>query len=145
MTAIKGATGGVTDPGAGDLGPLDRSAVAKKWLVRAGLVALGAVGSLTVAVGAASFPLSGLLIRPKLKRLSQLNSRHLKSLIRKRGLELEEVSIASFDGTRLLGWWLPASEGAATVVVLHGVKKNRTDVIRAALLLRLAGFNVLLF
>jgi hypothetical protein len=96
-------------------------------------------------VGAVSFPLSGLLIRPKLKRLSQLNSLHLKNLIRRRGLELEEVSIASFDGTRLLGWWLPATAGAPTIVVLHGVKKNRTDVVRAALLLRLAGFNVLLF
>jgi fermentation-respiration switch protein FrsA (DUF1100 family) len=145
MTAINGATSGLTDPGPGELGPSDKSVITKKWLIRAGLVALGAVGSLTVALGAASFPLSGLLIRPKLKRLSQLNSAHLKSLIRRRGLELEEVSIASFDGTRLLGWWLPSTPAAPTVVVLHGVKKNRTDVIRAALLLRLAGFNVLLF
>jgi dipeptidyl aminopeptidase/acylaminoacyl peptidase len=116
-----------------------------KWLRRAGFIALGAVGSLTVAVGAASYQLSGLLIRPKLKRLSQLKSPHLKGLIRKRGLELEEVEIPSFDGTRLLGWWLPASKAARTILVLHGVKKNRTDVVRAALALRFAGFNVLLF
>jgi fermentation-respiration switch protein FrsA (DUF1100 family) len=34
---------------------------------------------------------------------------------------------------------------APTVVILHGVKKNRTDVLRAALVLRRAGFNVLIF
>jgi uncharacterized protein len=31
------------------------------------------------------------------------------------------------------------------VVILHGVKKNRTDVLRAALALRRAGLNVLVF
>ena len=38
-----------------------------------------------------------------------------------------------------------AGRKAATVVLLHGVKKNRTDVLRAALVLRRAGFNVLVF
>src|SRR5262249_46253493 len=116
-----------------------------RWLRRGGLIFLGAAGSLALAVGAASFPLSGLLIRPKLKRLSQLNSPHLKRLIRQRGFSLEEVIVRSFDGTRLHGWWMPASAAAATVVVLHGVKKNRTDVAPAMLLLRMAGFNVLVF
>ena len=39
---------------------------------------------------------------------------------------------------------MDASRNAPTVVVLHGVKKNRTDVLRAALILRRAGFNVLM-
>jgi dipeptidyl aminopeptidase/acylaminoacyl peptidase len=123
----------------------ESQAIALKWLRRAGLVALGVVGSLTVALGAASFPLSGLLIRPKMKRLAQLKSPHLKNLIKRIGVELEEITIESFDGTRLYGWWLPIAEKAPTIVVLHGVKKNRTDVVRAALILRLAGFNVLVF
>jgi fermentation-respiration switch protein FrsA (DUF1100 family) len=38
-----------------------------------------------------------------------------------------------------------AASDAPTVVVLHGVKKNRTAVLRAALVLRRAGFNVLVF
>jgi hypothetical protein len=123
----------------------DRAALARKWLGRAGWIALGTIGSLAVAVGAASFPLSGLLIRPRLKRLAQLNSPHLKDFIRRRGIDLEEVAVCSFDGTRLHGWWLPAKKRAATIVVLHGVKKNRTDVVRAAIVLRLVGFNVLVF
>jgi dipeptidyl aminopeptidase/acylaminoacyl peptidase len=114
------------------------------WLRRAG-VALGAVGSLALLVGMASYSLSSLLIRPRLKRLSQLRSPHLKSLIRRVGVDFEEVVIASFDDTKLYGWWMKASAQAPTVVVLHGVSKNRTDVIRTVLVLRRAGLNVLVF
>jgi dipeptidyl aminopeptidase/acylaminoacyl peptidase len=115
-----------------------------KWLRRAGLIALGAAGSLTLALGAASFPLSGLLIRPRLKRLSHLKRPHLRRLLERLGVKFEDVIFPSFDSTRLHGWWMEADKLAATVVVIHGVKKNRTDVLRAGLALRRAGFNVLL-
>lgn len=117
----------------------------RTWLRLAGYVALGAAGTFAIAVSAASYPLSGLLIRPKLKRLSQLKSPHLRHLIRRAGIHFEDVTIPSFDGTRLYGWWMRARSKAPTVVVLHGVKKNRTGVLRAALVLRRAGFNVLVF
>jgi dipeptidyl aminopeptidase/acylaminoacyl peptidase len=115
------------------------------WLRLAGYGALGAVGSLAIALGAASYPLSELLLRPRLKRLSQLKSPHLRQLISRSRILFDDVTIPSFDGTRLYGWWMSASRKAPTVVILHGVKKNRTDVLRAALVLRRAGFNVLLF
>ncbi len=116
-----------------------------RWLRLTGYVALGAAGSLAVALGAASYPLSGLLIRPKLKRLSQLKSPHLRHFMRRNRIHFEDVTIRSFDGTRLFGWWLSVDRVAPTVVFLHGVKKNRTDVLRATLVLRRAGFNVLIF
>ena len=116
-----------------------------RWLRLASYAALAAGGSLAIAIGAASYPLSGLLIRPRLKRLSQLKSPHLRHLIRRSRIPFEDVTIPSFDGTRLFGWWMNAGRRAATIVILHGVKKNRTDVLRAALVLRRAGFNVLLF
>jgi hypothetical protein len=115
-----------------------------RWL-RAGLVALSTAGSLTLALGAAFYQLSGLLIRPRLKRMSQLKSPHLRSFIRRLGIEFEDITINSFDDTKLYGWWMGAGPDAATVIVLHGVKKNRTDVLRGALVLRHAGFNVLVF
>src|SRR5215467_5085106 len=114
------------------------------WARYAAYAGLGA-GSLALLVGAASYPLSGLLIRPRLKRLSQLKSPHLRRLINRIDIEFEDVVFSSFDGTRLYGWWMRASADGPTVVVLHGVKKNRTDVIRTALLLRRAGYNVLVF
>ncbi len=116
-----------------------------RWLRLAGYVVLGAAGSLAIALGAASYPLSELLIRPRLKRLSQLKSPHLRHLIRRSRILFDDVTIPSFDGTRLYGWWMKAGRRAPTIVILHGVKKNRTDVLRAALVLRRAGFNVLLF
>lgn len=116
-----------------------------RWLRLASYAALAAAGSLAIALGAASYPLSGLLIRPRLKRLSQLKSPHLRQLIARSRIPFEDVTIPSFDGTRLFGWWMSASRRAPTIVILHGVKKNRTDVLRAALVLRRAGFNVLLF
>jgi len=120
-------------------------AAVPRWLRLTGYVALGAAGSLAVALGAASFPLSGLLIRPKLKRLSQLKSPHLRHFMRRNRIRFEDIAIKSFDGTRLFGWWLSVSQASPTIVFLHGVKKNRTDVLRAALVLRRAGFNVLIF
>lgn len=114
-------------------------------LRRAGLITLGTAGVLSIVIGAASYTLSGLLIRPRLKRLSQLRSPHLRHLIRRIGIEFEDITIPSFDGTRLYGWWMSAAIDAPTIVVLHGVKKNRTAVLRAALVLRRAGFNVLVF
>jgi uncharacterized protein len=115
------------------------------WLRLAALTAVGAVGSLTLAIGALSYPLSQLLIRPRLKRLSQLRSPHLRHLLKRRGVKFEDVNFASFDNTRLYGWWMAATPDAPTVVILHGVKKNRTDVLRAALVLKQADFNVLVF
>ena len=115
------------------------------WLRRAGWIGLGAAGSIVAIVGVASFPLSSLLVRPRLKRLSHLKRPHIRNLLRKLGIKVEDVSITSFDSTRLNGWWIEASKDAPTIVILHGVKKNRTDVLRAALVLRREGFNVLMF
>lgn len=132
-----------TIPQAAGLSPAGSSL--PRWLRLTGYVALGAAGSLAVALGAASYPLSGLLIRPRLKRLSQLKSPHLRHLMHRSRIPFEDVTILSFDGTRLYGWWMSVGRRAPTVVILHGVKKNRTDVLRAALVLRRAGFNVLIF
>jgi dipeptidyl aminopeptidase/acylaminoacyl peptidase len=117
----------------------------KNWMRLAGMIALGAAGSVTLALGATCFQLSQVLIRPRLKRLSQLKSPHLRHLLKRRGIEFEDVTFTSFDSTRLYGWWMTAGNDAPTIVVLHGVKKNRTDVLRAAMALCEAGFNVLVF
>ncbi|HJQ24497.1 MAG TPA: alpha/beta fold hydrolase [Blastocatellia bacterium] len=115
----------------------------RRWL---GLsMALGVVGSVTLAFGATCYQLSQALIRPRLKRLSQLKSPHLRHLLKRRNIRFEDVTFHSFDGTRLYGWWIAAGADRPTIVLLHGVKKNRTDVLRGALVLCEAGFNVLIF
>src|SRR5689334_5087451 len=91
------------------------------WLRLAGMIALGTAGSVTLALGATCFQLSEVLIRPRLKRLSQLKSPHLRHLLKRRNIQFEDVTFASFDGTRLYGWWMAAGAQAPTVVMLHGV------------------------
>jgi dipeptidyl aminopeptidase/acylaminoacyl peptidase len=115
------------------------------WLKLAGLIAAGTAGSLTLLLGAASYPLSGVLVRPKLKRMAQLKSPHLRAFLKRIKVDIEDVTIHSFDNTRLHGWWIEAAKEAPTVVLIHGVNKNRTDVLRAALVLRRNGFNALVF
>jgi uncharacterized protein len=116
-----------------------------KWAKRAAYAALGMAGSyLTFCVGAA-FPLSSRLIRPRLKRIRQLESEHLRRFLAERGVGFEEVSFRSFDDVRLHGWWFDAGRDRPTVIALHGVSKNRTDMIRFALALGAARMNVLLF
>jgi dipeptidyl aminopeptidase/acylaminoacyl peptidase len=116
-----------------------------RWAKRAGVTALGLAGSYVTLVAAAAFPLSSLLIRPRLKRLPQLDSPHLRKFLAERGVEFEEVSFRSFDGTRLHGWWFEAGLERPTVVALHGVTKNRVDMVRFAIALGRAGMNVLVF
>jgi uncharacterized protein len=115
------------------------------WLKLAGWIAAGTAGSLTLLLGAASYPLSDILVRPRLKRLAQLKSPHLRTFLKRIAVEIEDVTIHSFDNTRLHGWWIEAAKEAPTVVLIHGVHKNRTDVLRAALILRRSGFNALVF
>src|ERR1051325_745024 len=131
-------------PAANILANMDRER-AGWWMKVIGLVAAGTAGSLTLLLGAASYPLSGVLIRPKLKRLLQLKSPHLKAFLKRNNIGVEDVTIPSFDNTRLHGWWFEVAKEAPTVVLIHGVKKNRTDVLRAALVLRRIGFNTLVF
>jgi len=115
------------------------------WAKRASLAVLGVAGSyLTFCVGLA-YPLSSRLIRPRLKRIPQLESKHLRRFLADRGIGFEEVSFRSFDDTRLDGWWFEAGRDRPTVIALHGVSKNRTELVRFAIALGAAGINVLLF
>jgi fermentation-respiration switch protein FrsA (DUF1100 family) len=114
------------------------------WSKVAWIVGLGTAGSVAL-LGAATYPLSGLLIRPRQKRAAQLKSPHIKSFIQRLGIKVEDVSFASFDATKLKGWWMEVNPGGPTVVILHGVNKNRTDVVRTAMILGRAGFNILVF
>jgi uncharacterized protein len=116
-----------------------------RWAKRASLAALGLVGSyVTFCVGLA-YPLSSRLIRPRMKRIPQLESAHLRRFLAERGIAFEEVSFRSFDNTRLDGWWFETGRDRPTVIALHGVSKNRTDMVRFAIALGEAGMNVLLF
>ena len=61
------------------------------------------------------------------------------------GLAHEDVRFPSEDGTELAGWWVPAKEARATVVLCHGYPSNRSDTHPMLPFLREAGYDVLAF
>ena len=60
-----------------------------------------------------------------------------------RGLAYLEVTVTSADGLRLVGWYLPAHNGAA-VMLQHGYKSHRGEFLEEAEMLQRAGFGVLI-
>ncbi|MBL8658875.1 MAG: alpha/beta hydrolase [Rhodospirillales bacterium] len=62
------------------------------------------------------------------------------------GLNYRDVSFEAADGTRLTGWFLPASGPArGTIVFVHGNAENISTHIASVAWLPGAGFNVFLF
>jgi uncharacterized protein len=60
-------------------------------------------------------------------------------------LPVEDVSFNATDGVSLSGWLVRAAPGAPAVVLVHGFKGSRLDMVPWARVLHEAGFNVLLF
>ncbi|MBC7930248.1 MAG: alpha/beta hydrolase [Rubrivivax sp.] len=56
-----------------------------------------------------------------------------------------EVELRSESGALLRGWFLPGRAGAGAVILMHGVRASRLDMIPRARLLSSAGYAVLLF
>lgn len=117
----------------------------KVWFKRAGIVLCGAAGSYLFLTALAAYPLSNLLVKPQKKRLAQLSSRHLRYFFKTHHIRYQEMAFQSFDGIRLHGWFLKAGRWKPTVIALHGVTGNRTSMIRFAVPLYEAGFNVFVF
>ncbi len=58
----------------------------------------------------------------------------------------QDVRIASASGSDLHGWWLPGTRaGGGAVVVMHGVRRSRLNMVKRAQVLHAHGFAVLLF
>lgn len=62
-------------------------------------------------------------------------------------LAFDPISFKSADGTRLVGWFLPAKAGPAkaVVIVCHGVDSNMDQMLELAAMLHRHGFATLLF
>jgi len=63
------------------------------------------------------------------------------------GFSYQDVSFPTSDGVTLSGWWMPAQSHKllGTVILSHGVFKNRGQVLSRAEFLVKAGYQVLLF
>lgn len=61
------------------------------------------------------------------------------------GIVFEDVWLTSSDHIRLSGWWVPARQARATMILCHGYPADRTDVGEMIPFLHQAGYNVLAF
>ncbi|NIV16417.1 MAG: hypothetical protein GWN62_35740, partial [Aliifodinibius sp.] len=58
---------------------------------------------------------------------------------------IEEVAFATSDSLRLNGWYLPTEQEEKAIVLLHGYRCTRRQMISRAGLFRENGFSVLLY
>lgn len=85
-------------------------------------------------------------MRRLLNTLLYFPSRTLVGTPADAGLTYEDVELATDDGQRLHGWWVPRRAAArAHVLLCHGNAGNISDRIVHAEVLTAAGFDVLLF
>lgn len=60
-------------------------------------------------------------------------------------LKGREVELRSESGALLRGWFLPGRAGAGAIILMHGVRASRLDMIPRARFLSSSGYAVLLF
>jgi hypothetical protein len=61
------------------------------------------------------------------------------------GLEFEDVTLTTADGVTIHGWWVPATDGRATVLFCHGNGGNISHRIDTLKILNRLGLNVFIF
>lgn len=81
-------------------------------------------------------------MRPLLNRLLFFPSRRI---LQTPARAFDDLTIATADGERLHGWWVPADEPTASVLLFHGNAGNIGDRVPHIELLAAAGFGVLAF
>ncbi len=60
-------------------------------------------------------------------------------------LKVEPVEFPSESGSRVHGWFVNGARGHGGVILMHGVRANRTSMINRARFLHAGGYSVLLF
>ncbi|MCS6860049.1 MAG: alpha/beta hydrolase [Abditibacteriales bacterium] len=61
------------------------------------------------------------------------------------GVAYENVKFQSLDGMRLAGWFAPATDATAVIILCHGFPGTRSEVVDHLAFLHRAGFNVFTF
>lgn len=60
-------------------------------------------------------------------------------------LPVQAIQFQSTSGTIIHGWLIPATPGKGVVILMHGIRSNRSQLIGRARFLFQAGYSVLLF
>ena len=106
----------------------------KRWIRRASLrLGLGlGIGAVTTCLVA--WCVAGALVAPAQRAIGLPPS----------DLPIESISLASQSGATLSGWHLRARESQGVVVLLHGIRSDRTSMLQRARALHTRGFSSVL-
>lgn len=73
------------------------------------------------------------------------NASHRSAPIAPNDLHVQNVRFQATDGIQLAGWLVIVSPDAPTIILVHGFKGSRSDMLPWARFLSAAGYNVLLY
>ncbi|HEV2294654.1 MAG TPA: alpha/beta hydrolase [Tepidisphaeraceae bacterium] len=133
-----------------DAGPGQAAAIPvhvrpRRWM-RAAFVGI-ARAAILFAIGLPYVMAAVLTYRPKVAPIDDPQSQL--------GFAFERITFQATDGTRLVGWWIPAQRprrgtrppgwGTRTVLVCHGLAANKSNQLILARQFPNEGFNVLIF
>lgn len=99
---------------------------------------------LTLALAYLGVALLLFLFQGRLLYLPNVPSRALDATPDRYGLPWEEVHLATEDGERLHGWWIPA-HGPGTVLIFHGNAGNISHRMETLRIWHEMGWNALIF
>jgi uncharacterized protein len=85
------------------------------------------------------------ILLPTFRALALTINTSLRSVKPHRELPLEPIQFKATDGVSLHGWILLSSPKASTIILVHGFKGNREDMLPWARYLYAAHYNVLLY
>jgi dipeptidyl aminopeptidase/acylaminoacyl peptidase len=83
---------------------------------------------------------------PAVRAVSMLaNFFHRSSPAAPNDLPVQTISFRATDGVQLAGWFVMVAPAAPTIILVHGSKGSRTDMLPWARFLSAAGYNILLY
>lgn len=108
------------------------------------------IGKITlwVAIGILIFAIGGLLWKTRQEAYNLLHSPlasrdPLEETPADYDLEFEDVTVVNPDGMKLVGWFIP-SENGAVIIMQHGYKSERDELLNEAEMMHRHGYGVLL-
>ena len=97
----------------------------RAWLKRIGILLVAAL--LLFVVGWVPYWLGGMATTRRFQFPDRENGNLTPASFE---LPFEDVAFRSADGTELKAWWVPASPGKGTVVMVHGLNRSRIEMVR---------------
>lgn len=110
-------------------------------LARSALLVLGIYLALSIAAG---IIMAGAALHP-VRRPIVDRAEYVSETMQEANAPLQDVSITSFDGSVLKGWYVrPSTFSGSSVILLHGVADNREGVLGYAWMFLRHGYAVLM-